>query len=142
MAEMSAAASAFAERAKEGRVELQRCDECGAFAWPPRDICARCWSDQLTWTPIAPRGVLLAATALHVAHDEFFKSRMPWRIGTIRLESGPIAYAHLSDNLSEGDAVRIAACADWKGRGVLVALAAAAVAVEDDPKLRELCLHE
>ena len=135
MTDMSGAASEFAMRAKNGRFDLQRCEECGAVSWPPRDACASCWSDQLIWTAVAQTGVVLAATTLHASQDEFFRARLPWRIGTIRLDAGPVAYAHLHQALGEGDAVRIGSHRDFKARGVLVARP---LKGGDDPKISEL----
>lgn len=121
MAETSAAMAAFTECAREQKLALQRCEECGAFAWPPREVCAACWADVLIWTTIAPRGALIAATRLHVAHEEFFRERLPWRVGIVRLDAGPVAYAHLTPDAPEEGPVQVHARVDRRGRGILVA---------------------
>lgn len=132
------AAAAFAEHAKKGEFRLQACEDCGAVAWPPRDGCASCWSANLKWRPVSPEGVVLVETALHSSNDPFFRARLPWRIGIVKLKAGPVAYAHLSAGVAEGEAMHLAARVDWLGRGVLIALPAQGGKIEDDPKLRDL----
>lgn len=138
MADMSAAMREFAACASERRFDLQRCAECGEVSWPPRDICGACWSDLLEWTPVSRSGVVLAATALHAPLEEFFRARTPWRVGTVRLEAGPVAHAHLHGVLSEGDEIQLEARIDYQGRAILVAVPKSGARIEDDPKLRDL----
>lgn len=132
------AAAAFAEHAKINALTLQQCGECGAVSWPPRDSCASCWSADLQWRPVSSNGAVLVETTLHSSHDPFFRARLPWRIGVVKLEAGPVAYAHLAAGVAAGQATRLVACADWRGRGVLIALAAQGGKIEDDPQLKDL----
>lgn len=138
MAEMSAPMTKFAKRVKDGQFELQQCSDCGAVSWPPRDVCGGCWSDRLEWTPVSRSGFVLAATALHAPLEEFFRARTPWRVGTVRLEAGPVAYAHLHGAVSEGDETRLEAHIDYRGRAILIAVPKNGARIEDDPKLRDL----
>ena len=135
MADMSAAMREFARRAGAGVLELQQCAACGAIQWPPRDICGACWSDALQWREFPAAGFVLAATTLHASMEEFFRARLPWRVGAVRLDAGPVSYAHLHQGVAEGDPVRIEAHRDFNGRGVLVALP---LQGGDDPKIAEL----
>lgn len=139
---LSGAAQAFAERAAEGRFELQRCGECGAVAWPPRDACAQCWSVRLDWAPAAPFGVVLAETTLHAMADEFFQLRAPWRIGTVKLDDGPTMFAHLGKNAHEGGRVRVLARLDYRGRGVVIAIGESEKSIEGDDRLSELLIAD
>jgi NAD(P)-dependent dehydrogenase (short-subunit alcohol dehydrogenase family)/uncharacterized OB-fold protein len=118
----SRAGLAFTARAAEGVFALQHCDECGAVSYPPRDICAACWSDRLCWRPTDPNGIVIAKTTLHASTNAFFRDRLPWRIGTVRLNAGPVVVAHLHRDAREGDAVRVIARTDRSGQGVLLAL--------------------
>lgn len=137
MAEMSDAMRAFVERAARNALEMQVCDDCGAVAWPPREGCAACWSAGLAWRAVAPTGVVIAETRLHVSFEEFFRSRLPWRVGTIKLDAGAAAYAHLHAGVREGDKTLIEAHLDYRGRGVLIALPPGG-SVADDARLRDL----
>jgi uncharacterized OB-fold protein len=135
MAEISAAMKDFAARAGAGQLEMQKCVACGVVQWPPRDVCGACLADALEWRETAQGAVVLAATTLHASMEDFFRARLPWRVGTVRLDAGPVAYAHLHRDVGEGDAVRIEAHRDFKGRGVLVA---APLQGGDDPKIADL----
>jgi uncharacterized OB-fold protein len=134
----SAGAAAYAHYAMIDDFRLQKCHECGAVSWPPRDVCAFCWSAKLKWRPVSSTGLVIVETALHSSNEPFFRSRLPWRIGIVKLEAGPVAYAHLSAGVREGDQTRLISRVDWRGRGVLIALPARGGGVGDDPKLNDL----
>ena len=135
----SRAALGFTARAAEGRLMLQQCEACGAFAYPPRDICGGCWSDELRWRDIPPEGKLLAETTLHASTNVYFRERLPWRIGSVKLAAGPVVLAHLHGDVREGDDVRIIARTDKSGQGVLMALPAKETEnMSDDKALRAL----
>ena len=44
-----------------------------------------------------PGGELLAQTVLHHSNDLFFRERLPWRLGLIKLDCGPTVVAHLHE---------------------------------------------
>ncbi|TAL79545.1 MAG: SDR family NAD(P)-dependent oxidoreductase [Burkholderiaceae bacterium] len=124
--------------AAAGAFNLQVCQECGAVQYPPREVCHQCLSDQLLWQPVAPRGMLLALTTLHHSNDLFFRERLPWRIGTVQLESGPRAIAHVHGDCECGQPVMLTLKLDRSGQAVLIALPEKATAhMEDDKVLRE-----
>ncbi len=132
------AAQAFAGHVGMNELTLQKCADCGAVSWPPRDVCASCWSADLEWRPVSSNGAVLVETTLHSSNETFFRDRLPWRIGIVKLEAGPVAYAHLSAGVAAGEAARLVACTDWRGRGVLIALPAQGGKIENDPKLKDL----
>ncbi len=128
--------------AAEGRFALQRCRACGRFTYPPRDACPECLSTELIWDEPSPFGRLLAETRIHTTPDPYFRERLPWRIGTIALEAGPVVQAHLHSAVARGDRVRIQARLDRAGQGVLVALPLEDTPhMEDDPILRAMGTH-
>lgn len=135
----SRAALAFTARAAEGRFALQKCGECGAIAYPPRDVCGRCWADALAWAEVTPGGVFLAETVLHTSTNVYFRERMPWRIGAIQLDVGPTVVAHIHADAKEGERVLVSARTDKAGQGVFIALPEKETAnMGDDKALREL----
>lgn len=138
----SRAALGLTAAAAEGRFALQVCAECGAVAWPPRDACAGCLSVQLVWRELPPGGEVLAETAIHASPDPYFRERLPWRVGTVRLDAGPSVIAHLHGDVARGARVRMAARLDRAGQGVLIALPEKDTPhMEDDPALRALTCH-
>jgi NAD(P)-dependent dehydrogenase (short-subunit alcohol dehydrogenase family)/uncharacterized OB-fold protein len=125
--------------AAEGRFRLQRCAECGAVVYPPRDACPRCLSPRLPFTAVSNGGVLLAATTTRVSTDPYFRERTPWRIGTVRLDCGPVVVAHLHGDLREDDRVRLEFKLDKSGQAVAMALPEKETPnMADDPQWREL----
>src|SRR5262245_47394031 len=126
-----------------GRFELQVCRDCDAVQYPPREACHVCLSDRLDWKLQDGAGELLATTVLHHSNDLFFRERLPWRLGMVRLHAGPTVMAHLHPGVrAAGDAVRVWARLDRAGQAVLLALppsdAFDEVTMNDDPMLREL----
>ena len=122
-----------------GRFELQQCRDCGTVQYPPREACHNCLSIRLAWKPQNDQGELLAGTVLHHSNDLFFRERLPWRLGLIKLASGPTVVAHLHGDVPAAPApVRVAARLDRAGQAVLVALPDKETPdMADDPQLRE-----
>jgi len=122
-----------------GRFELQQCRACGMVQYPPREACQSCLSIKLTWKAQTGEGELLASTVLHHSNDLFFRERLPWRLGLIRLASGPAVVAHLHGDVPAAPAmVRVAARLDRAGQAVLVALPDKETPhMADDRQLRE-----
>ena len=112
----------FSTYAALGEFRLQRCDDCGVTAYPPRDICANCLSDNLVWRETIPEAKVIAETTLHASTNVYFRERMPWRVGTVKLGDGVIIVAHLHSDVREGDEAYLIARTDKAGQGVLLAL--------------------
>jgi NAD(P)-dependent dehydrogenase (short-subunit alcohol dehydrogenase family)/uncharacterized OB-fold protein len=122
-----------------GRFELQRCRDCGTVQYPPREACQHCLSVRLHWQPQDGEGELLADTVLHHSNDLFFRERLPWRLGYVRLTSGPTLVCHLHAKVAKPPAkVRVTARLDRAGQAVLVALPDKETAdMAEDRQLRE-----
>src|SRR3954469_3472552 len=119
-----------------GRFELQQCRDCGTVQYPPREACQKCLSTRLPWKPQRPEGSILADTQLHHSNDLFFRERLPWRLGLVKLDCGPTVVAHLHDGVKNRVAIR--AMLDRAGQAVLAAVPEKeAVNMADDRQLRE-----
>jgi NAD(P)-dependent dehydrogenase (short-subunit alcohol dehydrogenase family)/uncharacterized OB-fold protein len=119
-----------------GRFELQQCRECGTVQYPPREACQKCLSVLLDWKTQPPGGELLAQTVLHHSNDLFFRERLPWRLGLVKLDCGPTLVAHLHESATQR--VRVRAMLDRAGQAVIVALPDKENAdMADDRQLRE-----
>ena len=81
--------------AAEGRFELQVCQRCAGGAIP----AARCLPSlpvaATEWTAQTGAGELLSETVLHHSNDPFYRERLPWRLGLVRLDAGPTVIVHL-----------------------------------------------
>jgi NAD(P)-dependent dehydrogenase (short-subunit alcohol dehydrogenase family)/uncharacterized OB-fold protein len=106
-----------------GRFELQQCRDCGTVQYPPREACQKCLSILLDWKPQPASGELLAQTVLHHSNDLFFRERLPWRLGLVKLECGPTLVAHLHGSIEKPPTtVRVRAMLDRAGQAVIVAV--------------------
>jgi NAD(P)-dependent dehydrogenase (short-subunit alcohol dehydrogenase family)/uncharacterized OB-fold protein len=125
--------------AAEGRFALQSCRDCGVVQYPPRESCQKCLSLRLHWKTMAGEGELLADTTLHHSNDLFFRERLPWRLGLVKLDSGPSVVAHLHEAIRAAPArVRVSARLDRAGQAVIVAFPGKEPAVmADDKRLHE-----
>jgi len=125
--------------AAEGRFALQVCADCNTVIYPPRDACPSCLSAHLPFRDIDNRGVLIAETTVRVSTDPYFRQQVPWRVGTVKLDAGPMLVAHLHDDTREGARVRLALKLDKSGAPVVLALPEQATEnMQDDRQLREL----
>ena len=125
--------------AAEGRFRLQTCADCGTVVYPPRDACPQCLSPRLPYQDVDARGLLVAATTVRVATDPYFRERLPWRIGTVKLDAGPALVVHLHGDAVEGGRVRLELKLDKSGAPVAIALPERDMPhMQDDPQLREL----
>ena len=122
-----------------GRFELQQCAQCDSVQYPPREACHCCLSTRLKWKEQSGQGELLAATVLHHSNDLFFRERLPWRLGLVKLACGPTVVAHLHADAPPAPAkLRVAARLDRAGQAVLVGLPDKEnVNMADDRQLRE-----
>src|SRR5262245_44418272 len=118
-----------------GRFELQQCKDCGFVQYPPREACQSCLSTRLFWQQQNDGAELLARTVLHHSNDLFFRERLPWHLGLVKLDCGPTVVAHLHE--SAGKKVKVRAMLDRAGQAVLAALPDKEVNVADDRQLRE-----
>jgi NAD(P)-dependent dehydrogenase (short-subunit alcohol dehydrogenase family)/uncharacterized OB-fold protein len=108
--------------AAEGAFRLQVCAECATVVYPPRDACPKCLSPRLPFRPVSSDGELIVETTIAVSSEPYFRERMPWRIGTVRLDCGPLVVAHVHGDVREGERVRLSLKLDVSGSAVVFAL--------------------
>ncbi|PKO79176.1 MAG: short-chain dehydrogenase, partial [Betaproteobacteria bacterium HGW-Betaproteobacteria-13] len=85
----SRSAQGLTRAAAEGSFELQVCAECNTVQYPAREVCGNCLSEHLQWKPVDNRGQLIATTTLRHSNDLYFRERLPWRVGTVKMAAGP-----------------------------------------------------
>ena len=105
-----------------GLFELQTCRECGTVQYPPREGCGNCLSSRLFWKVQSGAGELLSTTNLEHSNDLYFKERLPWRLGFIKLDVGPSVVAFLTDAVGDAPTkVNLNLRLDRAGQAVFVA---------------------
>src|SRR5690348_10284841 len=93
----------------------------------------------MAWRAQPQDGELLSETVLHHSNDLFFRERLPWRLGLVRLDCGPIVVAHLHERVRPAPSrVDVGVKLDRAGQAVMVALPAEENAnMAEDRQLRE-----
>lgn len=119
----SRAMHAMSARAAQGRFVLQACAECRAVTYPPRDVCPKCWGE-LGWEDQARGATVTSETIIRATIDLYFRNHLPWRMGKVTLDAGPVALAHLHDDLKVGDRARMELMLDKGGNAALFAVPA------------------
>lgn len=111
----------LAQSAGGGQLVLPRCRDCGTVQYPLREMCRTCLGDNLEWGPVPAEGKLLSWTRLHASVEPFFRAHLPWPVGSVQLECGPVILAHLGIHApASGMQVRVLPCLDRGGVPVLV----------------------
>ena len=103
--------------AREGRLLLQRCGDCGTLRFFPRLLCTECGSDRVEWTQVSGRGTVHSFTVVHRAAFPEFQAIVPYVVALIDLEEGPRMMTNIVGDdaldVEIGDAVTVV----FKDRG-------------------------
>ena len=75
--------------AREHRLEIQRCDACGQFWFPPSQSCPHCLASNFTWTPVSGRGKVFSFVTYHRVYHPAFAKEVPYVVALVELEEGP-----------------------------------------------------
>ena len=109
--------------AGHGQLVLPRCRDCETVQYPLREICANCLGDNLEWAPVPAEGKLVSWTWLNASVEPFFQEHLPWPVGSVKLDCGPVVIAHLAIGVPRtGQPVQVLPYLGRGGAPVLVAL--------------------
>jgi uncharacterized OB-fold protein len=73
----------------EGKLRIQRCEECSKHVFYPRTVCHHCLSDRLEWVTASGRGTLYSFTVVRRAMNPAFQADVPYVFAIVELEEGP-----------------------------------------------------
>lgn len=71
----------------QGRLTATSCRGCGRISFPPKPVCRSCWSKDIAWRDLVPRGMLYSFTVNHVA-PRAFRHEAPYTVALVDLEDG------------------------------------------------------
>lgn len=86
---------------RAGRLDFQRCRQCGNAWLPPREECPRCLNADWAWETSAGRGRVISWVVYHRPPNQDFADRVPYNVAIVELDEGP----RLITNLLGTDAV-------------------------------------
>lgn len=84
----------FWEAAKQRRLVIQACDDCGLRYFYPRPLCPGCLSRNVRWIDASGRGVLHTFVINH-RPPRNYPIAPPLVIGMVQLEEGPRMMSHI-----------------------------------------------
>ena len=79
----------FFEGAKRHELVLQKCAECGAYRFPPRELCSNCLSSESTWEKTSGNGEVYSFTIMHQVYHPGFATEVPYAVVLVQLVEGP-----------------------------------------------------
>jgi uncharacterized OB-fold protein len=91
----------FWAAAKEHKVAVQKCNDCGDMRFPSLPICPKCWSENQTWEEVEPIATLYSYVVYHRALDPSFSDDIPYAIGRVKSDAGPIFTVRVDVPLDE-----------------------------------------
>ena len=97
----------FWEAAKQHRLVVQRCRECGYFNHPPRPACDACQSQQLQFEPVSGQGTIYSFTVMHQPNVAGFEDQIPYINILVELEEQPLLFMVSNLPASDLDKIKI-----------------------------------
>ncbi|MEE8312605.1 MAG: Zn-ribbon domain-containing OB-fold protein [Candidatus Binatia bacterium] len=79
----------FWKAAAEGRLVVQRCDDCGKKHFPAIEICNGCLRNDLRWIDVSGRGTVFSFVVMHQVYHPAFAGHVPYVVADIELDEGP-----------------------------------------------------
>ncbi len=101
---VNADSAPYWEGARNDRLLLQKCSDCGTLRFFPRYLCTECGSDNTDWVEAAGRGTVHSFTVVHRAAFPEFQAQTPYVVALIDLEEGP----RMMTNIVGADALDVA----------------------------------
>ncbi len=81
--------SFFWDGAREHRLLIQRCDDCGRFQHPPEPVCHHCLSFSLGAGEVSGRGTIYSFEVATQAFHPWFADKIPFVIAVVELVEQP-----------------------------------------------------
>lgn len=88
----------FWKGAKEEKILIQRCQDCGSTQFYPRPSCNQCLSDQMMWIEACGRGIVYTYTINHLPANPFMKDKTPYAVAIVQLDEGIKMMANIIDS--------------------------------------------
>jgi uncharacterized OB-fold protein len=89
----------FWAAAREGRVSVPRCTNCGTVVLPPKPYCFNCLSQSFAWEDLAGTGTIYTFTIVRHPLHPGLKDVVPYVSGIIELDGTQGAGARLMGNI-------------------------------------------
>ncbi len=91
----------FWAAAREWRLVVPRCTNCGYRFWPPEPVCPECLDASFGWDEVEPSGTLWSYAVYHRGLDPAFAADVPYAVGLVELAPGLKMYGIMRGDLGE-----------------------------------------
>jgi uncharacterized protein len=81
-------AKPFWDAAREKRLVIQKCSDCGKTIFYPRIACPDCFSDHVKWVEASGKGSIYTFTVVKNNAPSAFIQDIPYVVAVIRLDEG------------------------------------------------------
>ena len=85
----------FWEALKAHELRVQKCEDCGALRYVPKEICPKCGSQACSWTQVSGRGRVYTYTVIHRGPTPAYQADAPYVIAHVELDEGPRVISNL-----------------------------------------------
>lgn len=87
----------FWDAAREEKLLIKRCGDCGEAYFYPRPFCPRCWSEDVRWEEASGRATLYTYSVVYQNDLPPFPERVPYVAAVVDLEEGPRMMSNIVD---------------------------------------------
>jgi uncharacterized OB-fold protein len=85
------------DAAKDGKLLIRRCSDCGTPHSYPRPFCPRCWSENVPWEEASGRATLYTFSTVFMNDLPPFNQRLPYVAAVVDLDEGPRMMTEIVD---------------------------------------------
>ena len=101
----------FWEGARQGKLMMQKCGDCGHIRYPISHVCPDCLSYNTEWTQLSGRGEVFSYVVFYQLYNKAFADDVPYNVAMIQLEEGPRMFSNIvgvdNDAVKVGDKVEV-----------------------------------
>ena len=79
----------FWDAARQHRLSLQRCRDCGGAWFPPARSCTHCLSTNAEWVDAKGTGTIFSVVVVHRVYHPWFADKVPYAVAVVEFDEGP-----------------------------------------------------
>ena len=82
----------FWEAARQHRLKIQRCRQCGYYNHPPKPLCDGCGSEELGFEAVSGKGAIYSYTVMRQRNVKGFEAEVPYLNVIVELDEQPMLF--------------------------------------------------
>ena len=86
----------FWDAAKQHKLEIQKCNACGHFWFPPATHCPECLSADHAWVEVSGKGRVFSFVTFQRLYNKGWEGEIPYVVALIELDEGPRLLSNLT----------------------------------------------